>query len=154
MILLEQRQKSYERLVQTIKNDDGMVTKEITREIEELLDAEKESREKSRDRLKSANLGDSARRGQETAVENATGVIRLLVKCRRALGDGKTEMASRYMEEAAWFRYKAKQRKRQEASGTGGAWALYQQYLMESDSEFHSWLSDKGHEDVLAQVTS
>lgn len=144
MKMLAERQWEYRDLMGRVKTERSQ---KILGQIDELIESEKESRQKSTDRLKRMNLGDAARRAQETGVENCTAVITLLKKSRRALVNKDQEKASEYMAQAEGHR--EAQKKTRKKAPTAKTWNLYQQYLMEADTDFHGWLRTTGHTDEL-----
>lgn len=114
--------------------------------IDELIQDETESRQKSLGRIATVNLGPSQKKAQESGAANCAEVIKHLKVARRSLKDPEAAVVA--LEAAAEVRAK----KSRSGVGSGGLWNRYTEYLIHTDQDFQDWMKKHGHTAELATL--
>ncbi|AXH70614.1 hypothetical protein SEA_ANDROMEDAS_61 [Microbacterium phage Andromedas] len=115
--------------------------------VELLLEEEHESKDKS-ERVSQSTNNPVYRKSMQTAAANSRIVINLLGEALDYLHDRNTAEAAKKLLEVAELRAGRKAVRKSTSLQN-----LYVQYQMETDSGFHKWLRDNGHDAAHLEAT-
>lgn len=115
-------------------------------ELKLLIEEEGESFAKSTQAAQNSN-NEAYRKSMTSASRNSSAIIMLLKQALNALRDKDVETAVDVLGQVVDYRASKKESKR-----VVNVAKLYLQYETETNSEFHDWLKQKGHNEALIEL--
>jgi len=146
MLAPERMDAAYQLSLELDKRD---VRKSDLTEIRVLIDAEEEGRTRSLEVANRTTGQESYKKGQAKAADNSGAILDLLMEALAAVKNRNAVRAAGFLKQASTFRSQAKSSGEQRGKSIS---ALYQQYLTETDTVFHSWLAANGYDSELVSL--
>lgn len=141
MMPVKDRMNLYTELGEKLE-ETGRRTRDDVDTLKMLLADETESMEKARERMSSQNLTESSRKAHETGIANRKHAISVLEEVFSLFRSKETRKAGTLLKTLGATPGRKSTR-------TTQGWHKYQEYLMDSDTEFHAWLKKHGDTDTL-----